>query len=167
LTESSWNAAKLSESQKRSGQELLLFFHSAESSLERYIEALEKNLDANETLSKQYGTADAIVGGVAGLSSPAIIFATAAVAVPIAGALWIGIGQSVQQFQISPEIETVRERLQGARRLLQLLPDTVTAFRGLVFADTETDADRRFKHWQRYLEKIRKTVLHFFDIHAE
>lgn len=156
-------SAKLSEDQKRSGEDLLLFFHSAESSLESYIDALEKNLETTETLGRKYGTADAIVGGVSGLSSPAIIFATAAVAVPIAGAIWIAIGQSIQQFKITPEIEKARAQLKDARRLLDLLPDTVAAFRGLVFADTEAEATKRFRHWHRYLENVKHKVLHFFS----
>ncbi len=156
-------SAKLSEEQKHSGEELLLFFHSAESSLESYIDALEKNLETTETLGRKYGTADAIVGGVSGLSSPAIIFATAAVAVPIAGAIWIAIGQSIQQFEINPKIEKSRAHLKEARRLLDLLPDTVTAFRGLVFADTEAEATKRFRHWHRYLENVKHKVLHFFS----
>lgn len=156
-------SAKLSEDQKRSGEDLLLFFHSAESSLESYIDALEKNLETTETLGRKYGTADAIVGGVSGLSSPAIIFATAAVAVPIAGAVWIAIGQSIQQFEINPEIEKSRAHLKEARRLLDLLPDTVTAFRGLVFADSEAEATKRFRHWHRYLENVKHKVLHFFS----
>jgi hypothetical protein len=77
--------SKLSQDKKQDGEKLLNFFYSAETSLTDYIDALEKNLAANDQLKNKYTIADSIAGGLAGLSSPAIIFATAAVAIPIAG----------------------------------------------------------------------------------
>lgn len=154
--------AKLPEEKKLAGEELLRFFHSAETSLQWYIEDAEGNIELNEKLRVKYGVTDAIVGGVAGFSSPAIIFATAAVAVPIAGAIWIGVSQCVQQFVIDPEVEVAKNRLAEARRLVQLFPDTITAFRGLVFAESETEALRRFNQWQGYVESHKKKIDRFF-----
>ena len=90
--------ARLSQDKKRVGEEFLIFFHNCETSLTDYMDALEKNLEANEELSKKYSIVDAIVGGVAGFSSPAVIFATAAIAIPIAGAIWVAAGLTIQKF---------------------------------------------------------------------
>jgi ABC-type multidrug transport system fused ATPase/permease subunit len=155
-------AAELTENEKQAGAKLLRSFHAFEESIEEYIEALEENIEANERLSKKYEIAGAIAGGIAGLSSPAVIFATAAVAVPITGAVWIAVGLSIDLFDIAPEIETAKQRLEEAHRLIQLFPDTITAFRGLVFTDSSTEANKRFRQWQTYVENHRNKLSRFF-----
>jgi hypothetical protein len=156
-------SAKLPEDKKLAGEQLLLFFHASEGSLERYIRDVQGNIEANEKLRVKYGTADAIIGGVTGMTSPAILVEPAAVAIPIAGALWIIGSQIFQQSVIDPEIERARKHLEEARQLLQLFPDTSSAFRGMVFAGSETEALRRFSQWQAYVESYKKKVDHFFS----
>ena len=90
-------------------EELLDSYYSAEHTVAEYVTALETNLDANEQLKNKYTVADSIVGGLASLSSPAVIFATAPIAAPIAGAIWIAIGLSIQQFNIAPQIKEGRK----------------------------------------------------------
>ena len=154
--------AKLSQERKREGETLLRFYHRAETSLENYVEQLEHNIGANEQLREKYATTEAFVGAVGGFSSPAIIFATAAVAVPIAAAVWIVTGQIIQARDVKPEIAEAGKRLEDARRLLNLMPDIVTAYRGLAFADSDTEAERRFKQWMSYMENLKNKVSHFF-----
>jgi hypothetical protein len=154
--------AKLSQERKQEGANLLRFYHRTETSLENYIEQLEHNIGANEQLREKYATTEAFVGAVGGFSSPAIIFATAAVAVPIAAAVWIVTGQIIQAQDVKPEIAEAGKRLEDAHRLEHLLPDIVTAYRGLTFADSETEAERRFKQWASYIENLRTKVTHFF-----
>lgn len=154
--------AKLPEDKKRVGEELLKFFHNTETSLTEYIEALEEHLEANELLSKKYGIADSIVGGVAGFSSPAVIFATAAIAFPIAGAIWVAVGLTIQKNDLEPEIEKAKERLDQARALAQLYPDIERAFDAVVFVDSEAEAERRFRKWEAFIETLRTKVSHFF-----
>ena len=90
------------------------------------------------------------------------LVATAAVAVPIAAAVWIVTGQIIQAQDVKPEIAEVGKRLEDAHRLEHLLPDITTAFRGLAFAGTETEAERRFKQWMSYIENLRPKVIRFF-----
>jgi hypothetical protein len=141
--------APLSQDKKQLGEELLTFFHTTETSFENYIHVLEANIGANAQLKENYAISEAIIGGVTGISSPAIIIA--AVAIPIAGAMWIAIGESVQHFHIQPRIDEARQSLEEARRISHLSPDIITAFRGLVFSPVETEADRRFMQWQAYI----------------
>ena len=154
--------AKLSQDKKRVGEEFLIFFHNCETSLTDYIDALEKNLEANEELSKKYALVDSIVGGVAGLSSPAVIFATAAIAIPIAGVIWVAVGLAIQNFEIEPHIKEARKRLADARAIVQLFPDVERAFDAAVFVDSDIEAERRFKKWEVYIETLRPKVSHFF-----
>lgn len=154
--------AKLSNDNKQTGKELLIFFHSAETALERYIEAAESSIQVNEELKEKYATTEAIVGGVAGISSPAIIFATAAVAIPIAGALYIAVGQMIQTWHVKPELRVARDHIDEARRITQVFPDIAAAFRGLVFSPTESEAERRFKQWGAYIEGVMGRIVRFF-----
>lgn len=154
--------AKLSEDKKRLGKELLNVLNSSENSLTDHVDALERNLEANEKLSKKYAIADAIVGGLAGLSSIGVIFTTAAIAAPVAGVVWIGVGLTIQHVNIGPEIEEARRRLNEAQRLAQIFPEVRRAFRAVVFADSDVDADRRFKIWNVFSENLKIKVLHFF-----
>lgn len=156
-------SSELSQDKKQAGERLVHFFHTAETSLRDYTDALEKSLDINEALKSKYGTVDAVVGGVAGLSSISVIFATAAVAVPIAGAVWIGVGLSIQQFDIQPQLTQGRKTLDEAHDLARLFPDVRVAFRAVVFADSNNQADRRFKVWQVHMEDLKKKVSHFFS----
>lgn len=154
--------ARLSQDKKRVGEEFLIFFHNCETSLTDYIDALEKNLEANEELSKKYSIVDAIVGGVAGFSSPAVIFATAAIAIPIAGALWVAAGLAIQNFEIEPQVKEAHKRLADARAIVQLFSDVERAFDAAVFVDSDIEAERRFKKWEVYIEALRPKVSHFF-----
>jgi hypothetical protein len=154
--------AKLSQDKKQVGEELLTFFHTVETSFENYIGALETNIGANEELKEKYAISEAIIGGVTGISSPAIIIATAAVAIPVAGAIWIAVGEAIQHFNIKPRINVARHSLDEARRITRLFPDIITAFRGLVFSDSETEADKRFKQWQAYIEHLRRIASAYF-----
>ena len=70
------STSKLSPDNRRVAEGLPNSYYSAEHSLTEYITALEMNLDANEQLKNKYTVADSIVGGLAGLSSHAVIFAT-------------------------------------------------------------------------------------------
>ncbi|MBU6433798.1 MAG: hypothetical protein KJS98_10840 [Nitrospirae bacterium] len=154
--------AKLSDDNKRTGEKLLILFHSAETAFECYIEMAESSIEANEQLKEKYATTEAIVGGVAGISSPAIIFATAAVAIPIAGALYIGVGQMIQTLDIKPQLRLARDHIDEARRITHVFPDIGAAFRGLVFAPSESEAERRFKQWSAYIEGVVGRVSRFF-----
>ncbi|MBI4400887.1 MAG: hypothetical protein HY581_04580 [Nitrospirae bacterium] len=155
-------AAKLPDEKKRLGEKLLNDFHSAETSLTDYADALERNVEVNEQLSKQYAIADAIVGALAGFSSIGVVFATAAIAAPIAGAIWVGIGLTVQRVNIEPQAREARDRLKEVERLAQIFPDVERAFRALVFADSDVEADRRFKIWNVYAENLKVKVSRFF-----
>jgi len=156
------STSKLSQDNRRVAEELLNSYYSAEHSLTEYITALEMNLDANEQLKNKYTVADSIVGGLAGLSSIGVIFTTAAIAAPVAGVVWIGVGLTIQHVNIGPEIEEARRRLNEAQRLAQIFPEVRRAFRAVVFADSDVDADRRFKIWNVFSENLKIKVLHFF-----
>jgi len=154
--------ANLAQDKKRIGEELLSVFHSAETSFENYIGALDTNIAANEEIKEEYAISEAVIGGVTGIASPAIIFATAAVAIPIAGAIWIAVGESIQRFDVKPKIDEAKHSVDEARRITRLFPDIITAFRGLVFSSSETEADRRFMLWQAYIENLRKKSTEYF-----
>jgi len=154
--------ASLAQDKKRIGEELLSIFHTAETSFENYIDALDTNIAANEELKEQYALSEAVIGGLTGIASPAIIFATAAVAIPIAGAIWIAVGESIQRFDVKPKIDEANHSVDEARRITRLFPDIITAFRGLVFSDSETEADKRFKQWQAYIEHLRRIASAYF-----
>lgn len=154
--------SRLSQDQQQLGEKFLNFFYLVEISLADYIDALEKNLAANDQLKNKYTIADSLVGGLAGLSAPSVILATAAVAVPIAGAIWVGVGLSIQQFDVEPQIEEGRRRLAEANALAQHLPDVEKAFDAVAFADSDEEADRRFKKWQVLIEDLKKKTSRFF-----
>jgi hypothetical protein len=154
--------ANLAQDKKRIGEELLSIFHTAETSFENYIGALDTNIAANEEIKEQYAISEAVIGGLTGIASPAIIFATAAVAIPIAGAIWIALGETIQRFDVKPKIDEANHSVDEARRITRLFPDIITAFRGLVFSSSETEADRRFMLWQAYIENLRKKSTEYF-----
>ena len=156
------STARLPQDKKRVGEEFLIFFHNCETSLNDYIYALERNLEANEELDRKYWIADAIVGGLAGLSSAAVLVTTAAIAIPIAGVIWVAVGLSIHNFEIAPEIKEARKRLGDARAIVELFPDIERAFDAAVFVDSETEAERRFRKWEVYIEALRPKVSHFF-----
>jgi hypothetical protein len=156
------DTSRLDSEDKIAAQELLKIYYSTEYSLEAYAGALESNLNANEQLSKKYSTAEAFVGGIAGLSSIGVIFATAAIAVPVAGVIWIGTSQYIQHYEIDPHIKKIERQLAEVEGLLKLFPDVEKIFDGLAFAETYSEAHRRFTKWAAYVKTIEARTAHFF-----
>jgi hypothetical protein len=154
--------SRLDQEDKNAAQELLKIYYGTEYSLRSYIEALEANLAGNEHLSKKYATAESIVGGVAGLSSIGVIFATAAIAVPVAGVIWIGASQYIQNYEIDPHIKKTERRLTEAEVLLKLFPDVEKIFDGLAFSETYDEAHRRFTKWAVYVKTLEARTAKFF-----
>jgi hypothetical protein len=154
--------SRLDSEDKLAAQELLKIYYNTEYSLRAYIEALEANLAANEHLSKEYSTAEAFVGGIAGLSSIGVIFATAAIAVPVAGVIWIGTSQYIQHYEIDPQIKKTDRQLVEAQSLLRLFPDVEKIFDGLVFSETYDEAHRRFTKWAAYVKTLEARTAKFF-----
>ncbi len=74
----------------------------------------------------------------------------------------MAIGLSIQQFNIAPQIEEGRKRLDDAQEFLKPFPDIEKVFDGLIFAESETEATRRFKKWEAYIESIKAKASHFF-----
>ena len=156
------STSRLDTEDKTTAQELLKIYYGTEYSLRSYIEALEINLAANEHLSREYTTAEAIVGGVAGLSSIGVIFATAAIAVPVTGVIWIGASQYIQHYEIDPQIKKTERRLAEAEGLLKLFPDVEKIFDGLAFSETYDEAHRRFTKWAVYVKTLEVRTAKFF-----
>lgn len=156
------STSRLDSEDKAAAQELLKTYYSTEYSLRVYIEALEASLAENERLSKEYTTAEAIVGGIAGLSSIGVIYATAAIAVPIAGVLWIGVSQYIQHYEIDPQIKKTDRQLVEAQRLLSLFPDVEKLFNALAFAETYSEVHRRFIKWSAYVKNLEERTSRFF-----
>ncbi|MSR25100.1 MAG: hypothetical protein EXR96_08430 [Nitrospiraceae bacterium] len=156
------STSRLDSEDKSTAQELLKTYYNTEYGLRVFIEALESNLAGNEHLSKKYSTAEAFVGGIAGLSSIAVIFSTAAIAVPIAGVVWIGVSQYIQHYEIDPQIKKTEHRIVEAERVLKLFPDVEKVFDGLVFAETYDEAHRRFKKWGAYVNDLEARTAKFF-----
>jgi hypothetical protein len=154
--------SRLDSEDKNIAQELLKTYYGTEYSLRSYIEALEASLAGNEQLSKQYSTAEAFVGGVAGLSSIGVIFSTAAIAAPVSGVIWIGISQYIQHYDIDPQIRKTDRQLTEAQGLLRLFPDIEKIFDGLVYAETYDEAHRRFKKWAVYVKTLEARTAKFF-----
>jgi hypothetical protein len=156
------DTSRLDSEDKIAAQELLKIYYSTEYSLRAYVEALEANLAANEHLSKEYSTAEAFVGGIAGLSSIGVIFATAAIAVPVAGVIWIGTSQYIQHYEIDPQIRKTERQLVEAQSLLRLFPDVEKIFDGLAFAETYSEVHRRFIKWSAYVKTLEARTAKFF-----
>jgi hypothetical protein len=156
------NTSRLDQEDRHTAHELLKTYYSTEYSLRAYSDALEANLNANEQLGKKYTTAEAIVGGVAGLSSIGVIFATAAIAVPVAGVIWIGTSQYIQHYDIDPQIKKAERHLAEAQEFGKLLPDIEKIFDGLVFSETYEEAHRRFKKWAVYVKTLEERTAKFF-----
>ncbi len=154
--------SRLDQEDRNSAQELLKSYYGAEYSLRAYADALEKNLGANEKLGKDYSTAEAFVGGIAGLSSIGVIFATAAIAVPVTGVIWIGVSQYIQHYEIDPQIKKTERQLAEAEGLLKLFPDVEKIFDGLAFAETYDEAHRRFMKWAAYVKNLEEKTARFF-----
>ena len=156
------STSRLDSEDKAVAQELLKTYYDTEYSLRVYIEALEANLAENEKLSKEYTTAEAIVGGIAGLSSIGVIFSTAAIAIPITGVVWIGASQYIQHYEIDPQIKKTERRLVEAQSLLTLFPDVEKLFNALAFAETYTEVHRRFTKWSAYVKNLEERTTRFF-----
>lgn len=156
------DTSRLDSEDKIAAQELLKIYYSTEYSLRSYIEALESNHADNENLSKEYSTAEAFVGGIAGLSSIGVIFATAAIAVPVAGVIWIGTSQYIQHYEIDPQIKKTERQLAEAEGLLKLFPDVEKIFDGLAFAETYSEVHRRFTKWAVYVKTLETRTAKFF-----
>lgn len=154
--------SRLDREDRHAAQDLLKSYYSAEYSLEAYTDALEKNLGANEKLGKDYSTAEAFVGGIAGLSSIGVVFATAAIAVPVTGVIWIGVSQYIQHYEIDPQIKKTEHRIAEAEALLKLFSDVEKVFDGLAFAETYDEAQRRFKKWAAYVKNLEERTSRFF-----
>jgi hypothetical protein len=156
------NTSRLDQEDRNTAQELLKSYYSSEYSLDAYTEALEANLAANELLAKKYSTAEALVGGVAGLSSIGVIFATAAIAVPVAGVIWIGTSQYIQHYDIDPQVRKAERHLAEAQEFAKLFADVEKIFDGLVFSETYDEAHRRFKKWAVYVKSLEERTAKFF-----
>jgi hypothetical protein len=156
------STSRLDSEDKAAAQELLKTYYNTEYSLRVYIEALEANLAENENLSKEYTTAEAIVGGIAGLSSIGVIFSTAAIAIPITGVVWIGTSQYIQHYDIDPQIKKTDRRLVEAQTLLALFPDVEKLFNALAFAETYSEVHRRFTKWSAYVRNLEERTSRFF-----
>ena len=156
------NTSRLDSEDKIAAQELLKIYYNTEYSLRTYIEALEANLGENEQLTKDYSTADAYVGAVSGLSSIGVIFATAAIAAPVTGVVWIAISQYIQQYKIDPQIKRTDRQLTEAQALLHLFPDIEKIFDGLAFSETYDEAHRRFTKWAVYVKTLEARTAKIF-----
>ena len=156
------DTSRLDAEDKAAAQELLKIYYNTEYSLRTYIEALEASLGENEQLTKDYSTADAYVGAVSGLSSIGVIFATAAIAAPVTGVVWIAISQYIQQYKIDPQIKKTERELAEAEGLLKLFPDVEKIFDGLAFAETYSEAHRRFTKWAVYVKDLETRTAKFF-----
>lgn len=156
------NTSRLDAERKPTAQALLKTYYDIEYSLSAYIEALEGSLAGNEQLTKDYSTADSFVGAAAGLSSIGVIFATAAVAAPVTGVVWIVVSQYIQHYHIDPQIRKTERRLDEAQSLLRLLPDVEKLFNGLAYAETSQEAQRRFQKWAAYVINLDERSAKFF-----
>lgn len=156
------DTSRLDSEDKIAARDLLRTFYNIEYSLDAYADAVEANLDANGLLSKKYSTAEALVGGVAGLSSIGVVFATAAIAVPVAGVIWIAASQYIQHYDIEPQINKAERRLEEAQEFAKLFPDVEKIFDGLVFSETYDEAYRRFKKWAAYVKTLEARTAKFF-----
>lgn len=156
------DTSRLDSEDKISAQELLKTYYNTEYSLRSYIEALETSLGENEQLTKDYSTTDAYVGAVSGLSSIGVIFATAVVALPVTGVVWIAVSQYIQQYTIDPQIKKTEHRLAEAEALLKLFPDVEKIFDGLAFAENYSEAHRRFAKWAVYVKTLEVRTAKFF-----
>ena len=156
------NTSRLDQEDKAAAQELLKIYYDTEYSLQSYIDVLGDSLAENEQLTKDYSTADAYVGAVSGLSSIGVIYATAAIAAPITGVVWIAISQYIQQYKIDPQIKKAEGQLAEAEGLLKLFPDVEKVFDGLAFAETYDEAHRRFKKWAVYVRTLQERTARFF-----
>ena len=156
------NTSQLDAERKPTAQGLLKTYYDIEYSLSAYIKALEANLGENERLTKDYSTADSFVGAAAGLSSIGVIFATAAVAAPVTGVVWIVVSQYIQHYHIDPKIRKTERRLDEAQSLLRLLPDVEKLFNGLAYAENSQEAQRRFQKWAAYVINLDERSAKFF-----
>lgn len=156
------DTSRLDQEDRNAAHDLLKSYYGIEYSLQAYAGELEANLNANEQLSKKYSTAEAFVGGIAGLSSIGVIFATAAIAVPVTGVIWIGVSQYIQHYEIDPQIKKTEHRLAEAEALLKLFPDVEKIFDGLAFAETYSEAHRRFTKWAVYVKTLEARTARFF-----
>jgi hypothetical protein len=156
------DTSRLDAEDKVAAQELLKIYYNTEYSLRTYIEALEVSLGENEQLTKDYSTVDAYVGAVSGLSSIGVIFATAAIAAPVTGVVWIAISQYIQQYKIDPQIKRTERQLAEAEGLLKLFPDVEKIFDGLAFAETHSEAHRRLTKWATYVKNLETRTAKFF-----
>jgi len=154
--------SQLDQEDRNTAQELLKIYYSTEYSLRAYMDALEDSLAKNEQLTKDYSTADAYVGAVSGLSSIGVIFATAVIALPITGVVWIATSQYIQQYKIDPQIKKTERQLAEAEALLKLFPDVEKVFDGLVFAETYQEARRRLTKWEAYVRNLETRTARFF-----
>jgi hypothetical protein len=161
------DTSRLDAEDKTAAQELLKTYYNTEYSLRTYIDALEAHLAENEQLTKDYSTADAYVGAISGLSSIGVIFATAVVALPVTGVVWIAISQYIQQHKIDPQIKKTERQLAEAEGLLKLLPDVEKIFDGLAFSETYSEAHRRFTKWAVYVKDLEARTAKFFAKIAE
>ncbi len=155
--------SRLDQEDKTAAQELLKVYYTTEYSLRTYIDALEAHLAENEQLTKDYSTADAYVGAVSGLSSIGVIFATAVVALPVTGVVWIAVSQYIQHYKIDPEIARTDRQLTEAQHLLRLFPDIEKIFDGLAFSETYDEAHRRFTKWATYVKTLEARTAKFFS----
>jgi hypothetical protein len=156
------NTSRLDAEDRAAAQDLLKTYYGTEYSLRSHIDALEAHLAENEQLTKDYSTADAYVGAVSGLSSIGVIFATAVVALPVTGVVWIAVSQYIQHYDIDPQIKKTERRLAEAEGLLKLFPDVEKIFDGLVFSETYDEAHRRFTKWATYVKTLEARTAKFF-----
>jgi hypothetical protein len=158
--------ARLSSESQDEAASLLIAFRELEQSLQRYRTALDQAYNANEGLHEKYDTADAIIGGIAGLSSISVIFATAAIAAPIVGVLWIATSLGIDHLHIQPQQKRIDTRRQEINRELEKVPDIQRTFDALIFADSPAEAERRFKRWRTYAREFQQRGLALFRQYA-
>jgi len=156
------DTSRLDAEDKQSAQALLQTYYKTEYNLRTYIDALEAHLAENEQLTKDYSTADAYVGAISGLSSIGVIFATAVVALPVTGVVWIAVSQYIQHDRIDPEIARTDRQLADAQRILSLFTDVEKLFNGVAFAESYDEAHRRFRKWEAYVKDLEARTAKFF-----
>lgn len=160
------STAQLPDSLKAAANAHLQAFRRVETSLNAYIKALEGSLNAIDDLNERYNTWEAIIGTVSGITAIGVLFASAAVVVPILGAVAVLAGVGVQHYSIVPTERDTRRRLDEAKRLADQLPDIERAFDALLFAGDETEATRRYKRWEAYLIDFEDKTRQFFSRYA-
>lgn len=158
------NQQPIEQSRKTLGASVLFQAHERRADINRYLMALQNTHGRNTRLTRDYGWAQGIVGGMAGFTAPAVLAEEWAVSVPVTLGLFNWIGLGTLKSNVEPTVREGETRLQEARSLSLQFAEAGELFLQFALAEDSASARTRFDAWATRTQRVNASANDFLGL---